>query len=206
MHQLRRRARARHSRPAVADLRSCRSDAADLRDRHRPCRRQHVRADRARLPRHLRGLQHRQLLAGLLDDAGGRAGLHLRDHGSAGRCRSRSRWRSLLCALFGLRGRARAGAAVRRARLERLADGDGRRRHRARQRRAVHLRQGAARASRRSWRRSRSSCSAPASYPLQLVIPLVGHRHRRSRCSWRSTARGSARRCSRWCRTRTRRG
>ena len=60
-------------------------------------------------------------------------------------------------------GRARAGAAVRRARLERLADGDGRRRHRARQRRAVHLRQGAARLSRRSSRRSRSSCSAPAS-------------------------------------------
>ncbi len=52
-----------------------------------------------------------------------------------------------LCALFGLADRAHAGAPVRRARLQCLADGDGRRRHRARQRRAVHLRQGAARIS-----------------------------------------------------------
>ena len=69
-----------------------------------------------------------------------------------------------LCALFGLRGRAHAGAALRRARLERLADGDGCGRHRARQHRAVHLRQGAARLSVHSSRRSRSSCSAPACF------------------------------------------
>ena len=66
------------------------------------------------------------------------------------------------------------GAAVRRARLEWLADGDGCGRHRARQHRAVHLRQGAARAFRRSSRRSRSSCSAPACFRCNSSFPLVG--------------------------------
>ncbi len=64
--------------------------------------RQHVRADRARLPRHLRGVEHGEFLAGQLDDAGRRARLHLRGHARAGRCRSRSLPRFSLCAAFGL--------------------------------------------------------------------------------------------------------
>ena len=58
---------------------------------------------------------------------------------ACGRC-SRCRLRRL-----GRARRARGGAAVRAARLQLLADGDGRARHRARERRAVHLRQGSAR-------------------------------------------------------------
>ena len=50
-----------------------------------------------------------------------------------------------LCALYGLVVELRRGPPVRAARLERLADGHRRARHRRRQRRALHLRQGAAR-------------------------------------------------------------
>ena len=38
-------------------------------------------------------------------------------------------------------------------------------------------------------------------YPLQLVIPVVGPRHRARACSLPSTTRGAARPCWRWCRT-----
>ena len=57
--------------------------------------------------------------------------------------------------------------------LERLADGDGRRRHRPRQSRALHLRQGAAQLSVFLARR-RSRFSARASIRCQLIIPVVG--------------------------------
>ena len=49
------------------------------------------------------------------------------------------------CAAWGVVRRARGGAAVRPARLQLLADGDRRARHRAGERGAVHLRQGSAR-------------------------------------------------------------
>ncbi len=52
-----------------------------------------------------------------------------------------------LCALYGMLVEMARGAAVRAPRLERLADGDRRARHRRRQHGAVHLRQGAARVS-----------------------------------------------------------
>ena len=56
--------------------------------------------------------------------------------------------------------RAGRGAAVRAARLERVADGDGRARHRRRQHGALHLRQGAARVRAAMGERGRLRCSA----------------------------------------------
>ena len=81
-----------------------------------------------------------------------------------------------LCALYGLRGRGRRGAAVRAARLGRLADGHRRARHRARQCRDVHVRQGAAQPAvfRSPSRRSTSAASASASIRCSSLIPVVG--------------------------------
>ena len=62
--------------------------------------RQHVRAARARLPRHLRRVEHGQLRAGQLDDAGrgARASRSCVTLRLAARARP-SCWRSLVCAL-----------------------------------------------------------------------------------------------------------
>ena len=99
--------------------------------------------------------------------------------------------------------RARRGAAVRAARLECLADGDGRARHRRRQRGAVHLRQGPARHAVMPWatrfgRQSRASTFSCC----RSLIPVVGLVLARGLHLF-STRRATARRCSRWCRTAT---
>ena len=103
--------------------------------------------------------------------------------------------------LFGLRRRAHAGAPVRGARLERLADGDGGRRHRARQRGAVHLRQGAAQLpvpadeqADRAVRRRRLSAAArhPRGRHLGIAVALA--------LAVAPDA-AAARRCWPWCRT-----
>ena len=81
----------------------------------------------------------------------------------------------LLCALCGLLVERVAVRPFARARLERLADGDGRARHRARQRGAVHLRQGAARLSaRRAGAAAGRGRSASASIRCSSSIPVVG--------------------------------
>ena len=70
-------------------------------------------------------------------------------------------------------GRTFPRAAVCRTGLKRLADGDGRGRHRARQHRVVHVRQGAARFS-LDPRAEADLLFGAGVFPLQLVIPLVG--------------------------------
>ena len=94
-----------------------------------------------------------------------------------------------LCALFGAGGRAHPGASVRRARLECVADGHGRRRHRARQRGAVHLRQGAARLSVRAREQAGRRFSAPASIRCSSSFRWSGIAHRDRCCNGAVAAR-----------------
>src|SRR5258706_840676 len=105
---------------------------------------QHVRAARAGLLRHLRGVEDGELRPGQLDDARRGVRLHLRRApGLAvrpGGCDVAAALRAVWPG-----GRAARGAAVRQPRLQRLADGHGRGRHHRRQQRGLHLRQGAAR-------------------------------------------------------------
>ena len=93
------------------------------------------------------------------------------------------------------------------ARLEFLADGDRRARHRARERGAVHLRQGPARhAVRRSDHRRGHDRRRARSSICRFSIPVVGLALAAGAAAVLSQRRGTARRCSRWCRTRMRRG
>src|SRR5882672_4084890 len=115
-----------------------------LRHHHRSGPGQHVRAAGARLSRYLRRVCHGELRAGQLDDARRGVRVHLRDApGLAAAARRGGGAR----AVRGLRraGGDRRRASVRAPRLERLADGHSRARHRRRQRGPFHLRQGTAR-------------------------------------------------------------
>ena len=113
---------------------------------------------------------------GSLDDAGRRARLHLRGHARAGRCRWRPWPGARALRAVRRRGRAHAGAAVRRARLERLADGDGRGRHRARQRWCCSPSARSRAAFRSVLATKPMEIFGAGVYPLQLVIPVVGSR------------------------------
>ena len=112
----------------------------------------------------------------------------------------------LLCALFGL--------VVERALVRPFVERGSNawlmatvaRRHRARQRRDVHLRQGAAQLPVAAGADSRSRLFGAGVYPLQLLIPVVGLG---SRCALQLVVpphAAAARRCWRWCRTAMPRG
>ena len=143
---------------------------------------------------------------GSADDAGRRAGLHLRGHARLAAAAGRRMPRSLLCALFGLlvertlvRPFAERGSnAWLMATVAGgiVLDNAG----------AVHLRQGAAQLSVRAraeagrdFRRRRLSAAAHHSGGRASRIALAAAAAVR-------TARAAARPCSRWCRTPTRRG
>ena len=197
-HQLKRVSQAARRRRAIGAR-----HAADLRAGQRPRPRQHVRADRARLLRDLRGLGHGELRAGQLDDAGRGLHLHLRRARSAGRIRSPSPLALLLCALYGLlvefvavRPFVRRGSdawLMATVALGIVLDN------------VVLFTFG---------KEPRSLPSPLAQtpielggvglgvYPLQVLIPVVGLRWPRP-CMRCRGARAGARRCSRWCRTAT---
>ena len=169
--------------------------------------REHVRAARPRLPRHLGGVADGELRAGQLDDARRGATVRARRHALG--------WPVPVAVLVALALCARVRAAsssacvVRpfvRARVRRLADGDRGGRHRPRQRRCCSP---SARSRAPCPRRSPASTvqvlRRAASIRCSLIIPVVGLAHRRRpRASSRGTP-STARRCSRSCRTRRRR-
>ena len=193
----------RRARPR--DRGGCDRRLDHARDRLGARARQHVWPARARLPHHLRGFEHGELRAGHVADAGRGAVLRCSRCSSAGRSPPASSLALALCAAVGHADRALRRAAVRARRLERVADVDGRGRHRARASRDVHVRQGAAQPARCRSRARRSTLGGLAVSPLQIAIPVVAHRRRRRPALRSRSGRATARRCSRSCRTRRRR-
>ncbi|KAG0733657.1 hypothetical protein G6F23_013134 [Rhizopus arrhizus] len=115
----------------------------DVRHRQRPGSGKHVRTDGPGLLPDLRRVGHGELRPGQLHDAGRRADLYVRaDAGLAAGARLAGGLRAV-CAVRS-RGRTAGRAAVRQPGLQRLVDVHGGARHRAGQRRDVHLRQRAA--------------------------------------------------------------
>jgi len=105
---------------------------------------------------------------------GRRAGLGVPPSGSAGRCRQPSPPPCCCARPSASSLSARWCVRFAGARLQRLADGDGGRRYRRRQRGAVHLRQGAAQLSGPADGQAHRAPRHPASIRCRFVIPLVG--------------------------------